>query len=107
LLERVGGDRELLATLAELQQAEAPGVLQEMRHLLESADAEGLEKAAHRFVGSLVVFSATEAVEATRVLEQLARQQALGGAGRQFAVLEHEVQRLVAALDRILETLRS
>ena len=89
LLERVGGDRELLTTLAELQKAEAPGALQEIRQFVERADAEGLERATHRLVGSLVVFSATEAVEAARTLEHLARSRTLVDADRQFAVLEH------------------
>jgi HPt (histidine-containing phosphotransfer) domain-containing protein len=107
LLERVGGDRELLATLVELQRADAPGALQEMRQFIETADAEGLERAAHRFVGSLVVFSATAAVEAARALEHLARSRSWLGADRQFAALEIEVQRLITALDRILDTLHS
>jgi HPt (histidine-containing phosphotransfer) domain-containing protein len=107
LLERVGGDRELLATLAELQMAEAPGALQEIRRFADSGDAEGLERAAHRLVGSLVVFSATEAVEAARALEVLARTRTWAGADRRLADLETEVQRLMRALDAMLETLRS
>ena len=107
LLERVDGDRELLATLAEMQKAETPGALQEIRRCVESGDAEGLERAAHRLVGALVVFDAAEAVEAARTLEHLARSRTLADAPRRFAALEIEGQRLLTALDRIIETLRS
>ena len=107
LLERVGGDRELLATLAEMQKGETPRAMQEIRAFADSGDAEGLERAAHRLVGSLVVFSATEAVEAARALEHLARDRNLAGADRHVAALAIEVQRFQAALDRILDTPRS
>lgn len=104
LLERVGGDRELLATLAEMQKAETPRAMEEIRAFADNGDAEGLERSAHRLVGSLVIFAATEAVEAARALEHLARSRNLANADRQVAALEIEVQRVQAALDRIIDT---
>jgi HPt (histidine-containing phosphotransfer) domain-containing protein len=107
LLARLGGERELLVTLAEIQKAESPRALQEIEGFLHAGDAQRLERAAHRLVGSLIVFGADEAAEAARSLERLSRERHLADAPRQFARLSFEIQRVLAALDRVLYPTRS
>jgi len=102
LLERVGGDRRLLATLVEIQKLESPRALREIRQVLLGGDAVRLERAAHRLAGSLVVFGAAEATDAARLLERLGREGRIGDARQHLPTLELEVQRVLAALERLL-----
>jgi HPt (histidine-containing phosphotransfer) domain-containing protein len=104
LLERLGGEHELLVTLAQMQVAEAPRSLQEIRTYLESGDASAVERAAHRLVGSLIVFGADEAVAAARAVEHFGREGNVAEARERFPRLEFEVQRVTAALDRVAHT---
>ena len=107
LLARVGGERELLMTLVEIQKSESPRALEDIRGFLHAGDGARLERAAHRLVGSLIVFGADEAADAARSLERLGREGRLAEAQAEFTRLTVEVQRLLAALDRIVDPTRT
>ena len=102
-LERLGGDRDLFATLADLHRSESLAALDTMRGLLDRGDVAGLGQVAHRLAGSLLVFGAVTAVTAARQVEHLA---SAGQANlrQHLATLELELHRVNAALDRALRT---
>ena len=104
LLERLGGEQEMLQTLAQMQLEESPRALEEIRGLLNGSDAQQVERAAHKLVGSLLVFGADEAVAAARSVEHSGRDGKLADARGQFPQLEREVHRVIAALDRVVNT---
>jgi HPt (histidine-containing phosphotransfer) domain-containing protein len=87
-----------------MQTAETPRALKEIRELLDGGDAASVEHAAHRLVGSLIVFGADDAVIAARSLEQCSREGRLAEARTELPRLEYELQRFLAALDRVLQT---
>jgi HPt (histidine-containing phosphotransfer) domain-containing protein len=101
VLERLAGDRALFGVLADLHRRESLIVLEQMRRLLATGDAAGLEHAAHRLAGSLLVFSADGAVALARRIEHLASTGELTSANQHLAALEVELHRVNAALERV------
>jgi CheY-like chemotaxis protein len=101
LLERVAGDRQLLAELVEILHAESPRLLGELRRCIDAGDASGVEDAAHAIKGSVGNFGARAAVDSALALEMMGRDGALGGAPPELLTLEHAV----AALERDLAAL--
>jgi HPt (histidine-containing phosphotransfer) domain-containing protein len=107
LLERLGGEQEMLLTLAQMLVDEAPRALTEMREWLDRGDGGQLERTAHRLVGTLLAFGAEDAVAVARSVELLGRDRKLADARGLFPQLQREVQRVVAALDRVIRTSRT
>jgi HPt (histidine-containing phosphotransfer) domain-containing protein len=103
VLERLDGDRGLLATLADLQRQESCVAIAEIRRLVEVDDASGLRQIAHRLAGSLMVFGASDAVRIARTIEHLATAGQTAAARLHLAALTMELQRVNAALDRALQ----
>lgn len=98
-LERLGGDRELLAELAGLFCEEGPRLLGEARQALASGDAAALQNAAHQLKGLLAQFCAAEAREAAWQLELEARRADLVAAAPRLEALRQK-------LDEVLPELR-
>ena len=71
-LNRVGGDPELLSEIVRLFREDASRILSEIEEALDRADSVALERAAHRFKGSLGVLAARRAGDAVLVLERIA-----------------------------------
>jgi PAS domain S-box-containing protein len=94
LLERVEGDRDLLATMLELYESEAPRLLAEVRRCLDAADAPGLREAAHALRGCVGNFYAHDAAELALVLEVKGREGSLDETEVPWQALEAEVARL-------------
>ena len=99
-LERVCGDRDLLAELAALFEGERPRLLEEMREALARGDTAALERAAHTLKGAVGNFAASAALVAARKLERLARDGEMPSARTAFAALEEELGRLQLALEQ-------
>jgi signal transduction histidine kinase/CheY-like chemotaxis protein/HPt (histidine-containing phosphotransfer) domain-containing protein len=99
-LARVDGDEALMADIVGLIVRETPGVVQDIRLVVEHGDAARLQARAHALKGSLSYVAAQAAVAAAARLEQMGRAGDLGGARAGLAVLDHEVQRLLLALSR-------
>ncbi len=100
-LERVGGDRELLAELVKLFEGESPRLLQEMREAIAREDAVALERAAHALKGSVGNFAAAAAVAAAQELERVARSGLLTQARALYSALETEIQQFRQALENL------
>ena len=97
-LERTGGDRELLAEVAQMCLDDMPGMLGEIRESLSQSDALALRKAAHKLKGSLVALAAEDASEAAHSIEVMGAEGHLDRAAEALAALEGEIERLRPAL---------
>jgi signal transduction histidine kinase/DNA-binding response OmpR family regulator/HPt (histidine-containing phosphotransfer) domain-containing protein len=101
LLDRVGGDTQLLAQLVEVFLHDYPHLVEEIRKALEAQDARALERAAHTLKGSVANFAAQKAYETALQLERIGRSEELAGAASAFENLEREMARLTPALARV------
>jgi PAS domain S-box-containing protein len=102
VLERVGGDRGLLAELVALFQKEYPQLRREMQDALASQDSRALERVAHTLKGSVSNFSVGGACVTAQELEILARNGDLDRAGAVCGALDEEIERLQQALDEMV-----
>ena len=98
LLDRVGGDMELLQEIVGIYLAECPVLLNDIERAISSGDAYLLERSAHNLKGCVSNFGAEEAVAAAHALEQMGRQKSLAQAQSAIAKLQIELQRLKPAL---------
>jgi len=103
LLARFEGDATLLGELAQIFLQECPRMVGEIRHALETQDAQALEMAAHALKGSIGNFGAKCAFDAALKLERIGRSENLEGAVSALLTLEEEMGRLTPALARLQE----
>lgn len=89
-LERLGGDRALLAELAGLFVEEGPRLLSEAEEGLARGDAQAVQNAAHQLKGLLAQFCAMSAREAAWALELEARRADLVAARSRLAALREQ-----------------
>ncbi|MGQ9925158.1 MAG: ATP-binding protein, partial [Armatimonadota bacterium] len=89
-LERLGGDRALLAELAGLFVEEGPRLLSEAEEGLARGDAQAVQNAAHQLKGLLAQFCAMSAREAAWALELEARRADLVAARPRLAALREQ-----------------
>jgi two-component system sensor histidine kinase/response regulator len=99
-LERVEGDRELLAEMAKLLEGESSKLLKQMHTAIAQGDTNGLERAAHALKGALGNLAATAAFTTAQELETAAREGGLARAESLVAALEKEIERLRPALEQ-------
>ncbi len=98
VMERVGGDTELLVELIDLFSSDCPRLMSEIHDAIERNDKQALEYVAHTLKGSVGNFSATNAFEAAFRLEKMGREGDTTHAQEAYAVLEREIKRLEPAL---------
>jgi len=98
VLEKLGGDDELLLEIIDLYLEDTPQVFVTLRAAVEESDAEGVRKAAHRIKGSVGSLAAMRAFEAARDLEKVGREGDLDGLAAAFSLLEAELEQLAGAL---------
>lgn len=103
LLERVEGDRELLAEMVHLFQEEAPQLLAAMRDALARGDMAVMERAAHSLKGAASNLSAKVAAGAAMRLETDARNKDADSAGKSLGELERTVERVLPALAELCQ----
>ena len=94
LLERLGGDGELLTELLGIFLEECREMLTGVESAVEAGDAHRIERSAHSFKGALLNISADEAAERALQLEQVGRAGELELASSLLEDLQEEVQRL-------------
>jgi PAS domain S-box-containing protein len=99
VLERVQGDRKLLAELLNLFSEEYPQRQAELRKALEARDTKLLERAAHSLRGSAGNLGAAATASAAAALEQFARDGDLKNAGESIAAIETEMARLLPEIE--------
>lgn len=91
VLERVGGDRALLAELVELFLKDCPAQLGELRKAIATEDSSFLEQVSHRLKGALLNLGAAWASELAGRLENMGRSQVRTGGTAECAALEREI----------------
>jgi len=98
LLERVGGDQDLMHDVARLFVADCPARLAAVESAVVNADPERLRLAAHALRGMAGTLSAACVVDAAGRLESLAQDPALGGLQAAWGRLQAETTRLLLTL---------
>lgn len=102
-LDRLGGDRALLAELAGLFCQEGPRLLKEAETALAAGDAAAVQNAAHQLKGLLAQFCAAEAREAAWQLELDARRADLAAAAPRLEALRRRLAEVLPDLGRLAE----
>lgn len=105
LLERFGGDGELVNQLVSMFVTEAPALMNGLRAALASEDPTRVEQAAHKLTGCAAHFDAGEALRLVRRIEAVARTGSLREAADLFAALEMAMTTLLGEL-RVLSEVR-
>jgi two-component system, sensor histidine kinase and response regulator len=100
VLDRVGGDRELLAEISRLFVEDAPNHLKRIKAAIDAGDAESLRRAAHGLKGAAANFDAHAVVAAARQLEE-------AGRTRQFEGTDGLWRQLATETDRLVDVLRT
>ena len=98
LLDRIGGDWNLLREIAGIFVAEAPRMVSDIGKAVAARDSEALFRSAHKLKGSVGNFAAGETFEAALKLERMGAAGDLGGAAEAFADLKKKVGRLSRVL---------
>ena len=101
VLDRVGGDEELLREITEIFLSEYPGLLDEIRTAIGAGDLAKLEVSAHTLKGSVANFGAEDATEAARQLEVMARKRQMENAPSALQALELHFAALLPALRQL------
>ena len=101
VLERLGGDHEILQEIAQLFIEDTPDTMAQIRQAIDDRDAGALEKAAHSLKGSVSNFGAEEAVQAALQLEMMGRGGNLADVEAPYRALEAEVNKVSEALAEI------
>jgi two-component system sensor histidine kinase/response regulator len=101
-LARLDGDEAFFAELTRLFLEDAPELLRKMDSAIGSGDGDGLQRAAHGMKSAAGYLGATAVVAAAGTLETLASRHELELARDRLRELNHQYERLLAAL-RIAE----
>jgi len=91
ILDRVGGDAELLREIVNLFLQDYPPLVDKIKVALQQSDALLLEKAAHTLKGSVGNFGAESAVQAALNLENVGRTKQMAEAPQYLVHLEKEL----------------
>lgn len=103
LLERVEGDRELLAEMIHLFQRDAPNLIAAMRVALERGDMTVLERSAHSLKGAASNLSGGAAAAAAAQLEKAAKSKDFEGAKARLVDVEQALKQLLPVLADVAE----
>ena len=101
-LEKMGGDKEILADILEVFSETYPDQLSELKKAIEEGDATIVERAAHTLKGSVGAFSAKKALDTAFRLEKMGHEGNLEEATAEYSKLEQEVEELHTALRETL-----
>ena len=101
LLQRIDGDRALLAELVEILRKDYPGQLRGARESIARGDAQELERVGHALKGALDNLSATSASSFAAELESMGRCGNLALAGPKLMALENEMYQVIETLDEM------
>ncbi|HXQ21140.1 MAG TPA: Hpt domain-containing protein [Candidatus Acidoferrales bacterium] len=107
MLDRLDGDAELACEVIGLFLEDCPRRLTAVREALAHGDGKALEFAAHSFKGSVSTFAAAAATAASVRLESIGAAGDLSHAEEACTALEHEIERLEAALCSLVRLLSS
>ena len=91
LLDRVGGDRELLGEIVEMFLDERKSILEDLSRAVSDRRSEGVETVAQRLKSTFGSLAAGEAVEMASDLERLGRERRFDDAELALAALENKI----------------
>jgi len=97
-LNRLGGDEDLLADVVGVFLADAPRMLNELRHAVTTGDAPALQRTAHGLKGAAGYVGGRPAADAAEKLERVGADGRLAEAPTALDALAREIDRLTAAL---------
>ena len=98
MLERLGGDAELLQDVLEVFLEECPRMMGEIVEAVSGQDVELVRRSAHSIKGALLNISAGAAAEEATRLEAMAAEASLDGSYGALERLRTEIDRLQNAL---------
>jgi HPt (histidine-containing phosphotransfer) domain-containing protein len=98
LLDRMGGDQDLLVEILGIFREESTRMLTDVRTAVEAEDAHRIERAAHSLKGALLNIAAGPAAERALELEHLGREGRIADCADVLARLESKISELEAAL---------
>ncbi len=98
LLERVQGDRELLAEIVQLFESGLPAILQGLRESIARKEAAEIARTAHMLKGSVGNFGRGSAFRALEEMESFAKENDMAQTAKAFVLVERELKELLAAL---------
>ena len=101
LLERVGGDRELLVEIVELFSRDCPKQMAELSEAVACGDAAKVKRVAHAVKGQVGNLASATATAAALRLEMMGSEGNLAGAREELASLERAIEQLKMALTAI------
>jgi two-component system sensor histidine kinase/response regulator len=102
VLERCGGDEDLLRELVAIFRQDCPAYMQSVRAAVESKESEALSRAAHTLKGPLGTLGFDGAQQFALQLEDVARRGEMDSIEQAFTELEREI-RLIGPLLDVLE----
>jgi two-component system, sensor histidine kinase and response regulator len=100
-LQRIDGDRELLAQIAQLFRDECPNTIEAIRAAILQENRTALERQAHSLKGSSSNLGAVAVSKAAGQLERVARNGEMQQAREEFKILEVEVDRMMCELEAL------
>lgn len=103
ILDRVGGDVDLLREIAAIFLDEYPVLLRDIRTAVANRNSSLLEHAAHSLKGSVANFGCPLVTDAAFVLEQLGRNKRIDEAAPALATLEARLEAFAPSLHRVVE----
>jgi two-component system sensor histidine kinase/response regulator len=101
LLQRIDGDRALIAELVEILREQYPGQLRNLRESIARGDATAVERVGHALRGAFENLSATRASGIAAELESIGRSGNLALAGPKLVELEKEVHHVMEMLEEL------
>lgn len=94
MLERMGGDQELLDEIVALFLDDGPKMLDRLREAVARREAGDIERAAHSLKGALLNMAADPVAEVALEIETMGRKGQVAPCGDVFATLEERMDRL-------------
>jgi len=101
VLERCGGDEELLRQLVEIFRQDCPEYFSAVQAAVMATDAEALARAAHTFKGPLSTLGFAEALQCAQRLEQMGQRREMASTGDVLSMFEDELMRVGSLLEEL------
>ncbi|MEN6520399.1 MAG: response regulator [Armatimonadota bacterium] len=98
IMERVGGDEDLLSEITDLFLNDYPKLMNELKNAIDQADNKSIERTAHTLKGSVGNFTTGETYEAALVVEQIGCAGNMTGVDEAYRHLANSLERLKSAL---------
>ncbi len=98
MLERLGGDTELLDDVLKVFLEECPKMLDQIRGAVDGGDPNVVRRTAHSMKGALLNISAAPAAAEASQLELLGSEERLGEGAPVLERLQQEIERLQQVL---------